>query len=106
MAQPSRLVVLDMTVSGTLDMGALSAIVAALGKHRQIASRTELDEYLKSPSGVAVAIPQYGSGFDLAQVRQLAGDSGLAVQYLTLDIIQKRLEMGKTVRQVVEELGL
>ncbi len=106
MAQPSRLVVLDMTVSGTLDTGALIAVVAALEKHWQMSSRTELDEYLKSPSGVAVAIPQYGSGFDLAKVRQLAEESGIAVQYLTLDIIQKRLETGKTVTQVVEELGL
>jgi hypothetical protein len=41
-------------------------------------SLTKLDEYLKSPSGVAVAILQRDSGFDLAKVRQLEDDSGVA----------------------------
>jgi len=105
MPQPARLVVLNMAMNGSIDVGAFSQILTALTKYPKIGGLVELEEFLANPSGTAVAMPQWGSGFDLEAVSKRAQDSCVAVQNLTLDGLQKMLS-GKSAAQVIEQLGL
>ena len=62
----------------------------------------DLQAFILQPVGTKVVM----GGIDIDELRRLAESSGLAVQNITLDLIQHLHESGESGQQIVKRLGL